>query len=66
MSITFPKRYMSMKELSDIGFSSIRTLQRYVHIRGFPAVRSGPSKKGKWIIDTSQIQEWQKEKCLLA
>lgn len=65
MSITFPKQYMTIKELVEIGFSSTQTLNRWVHIRGFPAVRSGTGKTAPWLIDTSQIQKWQKEKGLL-
>lgn len=65
MPITFPKQYMTIKQLVDIGFASRQTLQKWVHIRGFPAVRSGTGKTANWIIDTSQIQNWQKEKGLL-
>ena len=65
MSIEFPKQFMTISELVAIGFSSRNTLKRWVNIRGFPAMRSGTTTKSPWIIDTSQLQKWQKEKGLL-
>lgn len=64
MSITFPKKYMTVRELVNIGFTSTQTLNKWVHIRGFPAFKSGTGKTSKWYIDTEVMKDWIKEKGL--
>lgn len=58
----FPKQFMSISELSKIGFSR-ESLKGWVHVRGFPAFRNKPN--GKWYINTDQLEKWLKSKGLM-
>lgn len=60
----YPKRLMSISELCELGFKR-RTLERWVHIRGFPARKSGLGSKSPWKIDTLAFEKWQKRKGLI-
>ena len=60
----YPKALMTISELVKIGYTK-RTLQRWVHIRGFPARKSGLGDKASWKIDTKAFEEWQRKKGLI-
>lgn len=53
--MTFEKQLMTISELEQKGFSR-EDLERWVHIRGFPAMRNG--KQGRWRIDTELLIPW--------
>lgn len=52
---SYPKRYMTIKELLPFGFSEWE-LKKYTKIRGFPAHKAG--KTSPWKIDTSKLDNW--------
>ena len=52
----YPKRWMTINELVDQGFS-IRDLKQWVHIKGFPAMK-GKAKNSPWKIDTIRLEPW--------
>lgn len=54
----FPKQIMYISELEQLGFSR-PVLERWVHIKTFPAFRTG--KKGRWQVDTSRLEPWLKK-----
>lgn len=52
---SYPKRYMTIKELLPFGFSEWE-LKKYTKIRGFPAHKAGAT--APWKIDTSKLDNW--------
>lgn len=55
-STTYPKRYMTIKELIPFGFSKAE-LMNYCQIKGFPAHKA-PGKTSPWKIDTTKLDSW--------
>lgn len=53
---TYPKRYMTIKELLSFGFTE-HELKKYTKIRGFPAHKA-PGRTSPWKIDTSKLDNW--------
>ena len=53
---TYPKRYMSIKELVPYGFTQCE-LKKYLKIKGFPAYKP-PGKTATWRIDTTKLDAW--------
>lgn len=55
-STTYPKRYMTIKELLSFGFTE-HELKTYIKIKGFPAHKA-PGKTSPWKIDTLKLDGW--------
>ena len=53
---TYPRKYMSVKELVPFGFSE-HELKQCLKIKGFPAYKM-PGRTGKWRIDTTKLDSW--------
>lgn len=54
----YPKPLMTISELAEMGYAR-RTLERWVHIKGFPSRKTGQGKKAPWRIDTKEFEKWQ-------
>lgn len=59
------KKYFTVTELVELGWASQRTIYRYIKMRGFPAQRTGPSKRSSWRINLEAAEEWKRKKGLL-
>ena len=53
---TYPKKYMSIKELLPYGFTRCE-LNEYIKMKGFPAYKA-PGKTAPWKIDTTKLDSW--------
>lgn len=56
------KQYYSISELVKMGYSK-DTLYRFVHIKGFPHMRT--AGRGKILIDPKEMRRWMKKKNLI-
>jgi len=57
----YPKQRMKITEMVSLGFSRDE-LNRYVHMKGCPAIKNGQGKTSHWVFDTSEFDKWLKEK----
>lgn len=53
----YPKKYMSITELTEYGFSRAM-LNQYAHAQGCPCVRTSNKPKSKIKFDMSKFDNW--------